>query len=133
MTDFIAFNEWLWSCDPRLAAQVQQWHDTWTQKVVCQQGETFTKGMSFIVDDRYCVEFIGSERDLSGGMALYSLLDRPSSLIAVFQTPTQLFSELLTHSLRRSGPLTLDEFASESARLVSACRRAWASVTGEAS
>ncbi|EAA4001828.1 hypothetical protein FGH87_18430 [Salmonella enterica] len=29
MTDFNAFSEWLWSCDPGLVVRVQDWHAQW--------------------------------------------------------------------------------------------------------
>ena len=29
MTDFNAFSDWLWSCDPGLAVKVRDWHAQW--------------------------------------------------------------------------------------------------------
>lgn len=133
MTDFAAFNEWLWSCDPRLAARIQQWHDTWQNKILSQHQTRTLTGGEFIVDSRYRVVSVSGDSGLPGGLAFYSLLDRPdSSPVAIYQSPSMLFSDLIAHSIRRSGPMSVDEMSRETTRLLIECRRAWAAVSGEA-
>lgn len=132
MTDFTAFNEWLWSCDPRLAVRVQQWHDTWQNKILVQHQIHAPQGVKFTVDNRYCVISADETRYLPGGLALYSLLDRPdSSPIAIYQSPSVLFSDLIAHRIRHSVPMSLNEMTRETNRLLAECCRAWALVSGE--
>lgn len=132
MTDFTAFNEWLWSCDPRLAVRVQQWHDTWQNKILGQHQIHATQGVEFIVDNRYRVISADAAHNLPGGLALYSLQDRhDSSPIAIYQSPSVLFSDLIAHSIRHSVPMSLSEMTRETNRLLAECCRAWVSVSGE--
>ncbi|MGF2651558.1 hypothetical protein ACQUWL_20885 [Serratia marcescens] len=127
MTDFYAFNQWLWSCDPRLAVTVQDWHDQWRAMLAHRSRPQPEDGITFTIDERYRVVVVDS------GFALYSLMERSDSEgpLAIYQTPGTLFADLLAHSIRRSGSLSAEDFMTEAARLLNACHEAWETATGE--
>ncbi|MGF2654116.1 hypothetical protein ACQUWL_16470 [Serratia marcescens] len=127
MTDFYAFNQWLWSCDPRLAVTVQDWHDQWRAMLAHHPRPLPEDTTTFTIDGRYRVVVT----DI--GFALYSLMERSDSEepLAIYQTPGALFADLLTHSIHRSGSLSFDDFMTEAARLLVVCYEAWEAVTGE--
>lgn len=55
MTDFNAFSEWLWSCDPGLAVRVQDWHAQWRAMLAHHNRYKLKKQTAFTIDGRYRV------------------------------------------------------------------------------
>ncbi|TNL01527.1 hypothetical protein CYD30_28010 [Kosakonia cowanii] len=129
MTDFYAFNDWLWRCDPRLAARVQTWHDLWKGKLRHHQQTMTPRGNSFTVDGRYRVEYIPRADGETDGFALHCLTD-PGSPVAIYQSAGPLFADLIAHSIRRTNHLTAEDFDREARRLLELCHRAWAEFAG---
>lgn len=125
MTDFYAFVEWLWGCNPRLAVRTQDYHDSW-RKLLAYHNERQPEaaGGQCIIDGRYLVT---SEKH---GLALYSLMERNEGPLAVYHSPGPLFADLIAHSIRRSGHLSAEAFSAESVRLLKDCQRAWAEFGG---
>lgn len=126
MTDFHAFNEWLWSCDPRLAVRVQDWHAKWRAMLARHNRYELKDGIAFTIDGRYRVVVV------DGGFALYNLMELRGNdgPMAIYQTPGALFADLLAHSVRRSGSLSLEDFMTEASRLLIVCYESWEAVTG---
>lgn len=129
-TDFYAFNEWLWRCDPGLAVKVQEWHDLWQNKRVPQQQPRHAlSAITFSIDGRYRVVCQPEENGKPGGFALYSL-EGDSALIAVYQATGTLFADLIAHSIRRTGHRSPEAFIPEAMRLLNVCRQEWAEMAG---
>ncbi|EBO7594088.1 hypothetical protein D0713_25810 [Salmonella enterica] len=127
MTDFHAFNEWLWSCDPRFAVKVQDWHAQWRAMLAHHNRRLPEDKTAFTIDGRYRVVVVDE------GFALYNLMERSGNEgpMAIYQTPGPLFADLLAHSIRRSGSLSFEDFMTEASRLLLACHESWDAVTGE--
>lgn len=126
MTDFHAFNEWLWSCDPRLAVKVQDWHAQWRAMLAHHNRYKLKDGTAFTIDERYRVVVVDK------AFALYNLMERSGNdgPMAIYQTPGPLFADLLAHSIRRSGSLSLEDFMTEASRLLIVCYESWEAATG---
>ncbi|ELM3227076.1 hypothetical protein RYW84_001051 [Salmonella enterica] len=127
MTDFHAFNEWLWSCDPGLAVKVQDWHAQWRAMLAHHNRYKLKNQTAFTIDGRYRVVVIDE------GFALYNLMERSGNEgpMAIYQAPGPLFADLLAHSIRRSGSLSFEDFMAEASRLLLACHESWDAVAGE--
>ncbi|KAB7715724.1 hypothetical protein GBN32_00355 [Plesiomonas shigelloides] len=118
-TDFYAFNEWLWSCDSHLAVRVQSLHDMWRKKLALHHQKHIESEYEFTVDDRYRVHLSPS------GLKLISLMDADDAPLAVYQTPGELFADLLAHSIKRANQTNMDAFFTDAHRLIEACQQAW--------
>lgn len=126
MTDFNAFNDWLWSCDPGLAVKVQDWHREW-QAVLADHNHYLPEDKpAFTIDGRYRVAVVKE------GFALYNLMERSGDdgPMAIYQTAGPMFADLLAHSIRRSGSLTAEAFMEEASRLLIVCWQTWEAFTG---
>ncbi|EBC1350149.1 hypothetical protein CT949_17965 [Salmonella enterica] len=126
MTDFYAFIKWLWSCDTRLAVKVQDWHAQWRAMLAHHNRYKLKDGTAFTIDERYRVVVVDE------GFALYNLMERSGNdgPMAIYQTPGPLFADLLAHSIRRSGSLSLEDFMTEASRLLIVCYESWEAATG---
>lgn len=127
MTDFYAFSEWLWSCDPSFAVKVRDWHEHWRTMLAHHNRRLPEDKTAFTIDGRYRVVAVNE------GFALYNLMERSGNEgpMAIYQTPGPLFADLLAHSIRRSGSLSFEDFMTEASRLLLACHESWDVVAGE--
>lgn len=129
MTDFYAFNKWLWGCDPKLAYQIEKYHDQWCRMLSNHHQNTaaLMKG-DCIIDSRYRI----SQEDY--GMALYSLMEYPDGILprpmAIYRSTGEMFADLIAHSIRRTHHLNSACFADEVTRLARVCTQTWAVHTG---
>lgn len=125
MSNFNDFADWLWSRDPHLASRIQDHHDHYRRSLAKSARPTTADNQSFIVDNYWHVKFTPH------GLALRSLEEHNSPLIAYFQSSASLFAEILMQSVRRTGAVTLDEYTAEFTRLSAHFRQAWQQATGE--
>ncbi|EAO8872739.1 hypothetical protein E2W84_25410 [Salmonella enterica] len=126
MTDFNAFSDWLWSCDPGLAVRVQDWHAQWRAMLAHHNRYKLKKQTAFTIDGRYRVVVVDE------GFALYNLMERSDNEgpMAIYQTPGPMFADLLAHSVRCSGSLSAEAFMEEASRLLIVCWQTWEALAG---
>ncbi|TNL00421.1 hypothetical protein CYD30_28990, partial [Kosakonia cowanii] len=109
MTDFYAFNDWLWRCEPHLAPRVQSRYDQWLNTLRLHQRRIPTGSVSFTVDGRYLIESVAGNRDGAENLALYCLTECDTSPVAIYQSAGPLFADLIAHSIRRTNHLTAED------------------------
>lgn len=126
MTDFNAFNKWLWSRDSKLAVKVKDWHAQWRAVLAAHNRHLPEDKPTLTIDGRYRVVVVKE------GFALYSMMELSGDEgpLAIYQTPGPMFADLLAHSIRRSGSLTAEAFMEEASRLLIVCWQTWEAFAG---
>ncbi|ECX4790703.1 hypothetical protein F6A15_10610 [Salmonella enterica] len=124
MNEINDFIDWLWSVEPALAPRVQDRYTYYLSMIPKINRPDTGIGDSFIIDGKYRVT------SAKRGLLLYHLNERDAALLAVYQSPGNMFADLIAHSIRNQKASSIQEFTAEVTRLATLCEQEWINFTG---
>lgn len=118
------FLRWARQHTPRLRQELTDLYSAWLQSL-SEAEERYSPEGECVIDGYYTIVHESRNFSLYTTDAPHPLTKLPRALLAAYRDPAHLIADLIAHSVRRTGAISVNAYRGESERLMAQCEAAF--------
>lgn len=118
------FLRWTHQQAPCLRQELTDLYNAWLQSL-SEAEERYSPEGEYVIDGYYTIVRESRNFSLYTTDAPHPLTKLPRALLAAYRDPAHLIADLIAHSVRRTGAISVNAYRDESERLIAQCEAAF--------